>query len=298
MGEEVIVYPLEVVAALFGSLVGSFLNVVALRTITGESLSHPPSHCPRCLHPIRWFDNIPLFSWLLLVGKCRDCRGRISPAYPITEAVTALWAGAVVSLGLPFVPSLLHFGAGASLIAAARVDFATTLLPRKLLLFSLGSLLLLALAEADSLSSLGWRLQGVLVVAGALALVRFLFSRWMGREAMGGGDVELGVVIGFWLGAAGGGLALGVAVVTGAGAGAIWAWISHKEKDGGVGLELPWGPFLVGGAFLSLLGGETLQTIFETGRDTLLDHRQIVLPISLLLLFWMGRRLVAIKNRT
>lgn len=70
-----------------GACIGSFLNVVVYRLPLGKSLSDPPSHCPKCGHPIRWYDNVPVFGWLFLQGKCRDCREPISPRYPIIEAI-------------------------------------------------------------------------------------------------------------------------------------------------------------------------------------------------------------------
>jgi hypothetical protein len=72
---------------LLGACLGSFLNVVVYRLPRGKSLSNPPSHCPKCLHPIRWYDNIPVFGWFMLRGKCRDCREPINVRYPIVEAV-------------------------------------------------------------------------------------------------------------------------------------------------------------------------------------------------------------------
>ncbi len=72
--------------AVLGAVLGSFLNVVVLRLPRGESLIEPPSHCPKCGHPIRWYDNVPMLSWVLLRGRCRDCRAAISPRYPLVEA--------------------------------------------------------------------------------------------------------------------------------------------------------------------------------------------------------------------
>ncbi len=80
---------------LVGGAIGSFLNVVVYRLPRGESLTHPPSHCPRCGHAIRWHDNLPVLGWLLLKGKCRDCRLPISVRYPIVEGATALLFGSV-----------------------------------------------------------------------------------------------------------------------------------------------------------------------------------------------------------
>lgn len=97
-----------------GGAVGSFLNVVVYRLPAGMSLIRPGSHCPACKHPIRWYDNVPVFGWIWLRGRCRDCGTRISPRYPIVEAITAgvfvllgvveiLWGGA----NLPLRPELL-----------------------------------------------------------------------------------------------------------------------------------------------------------------------------------------------
>lgn len=76
-----------------GGAVGSFLNVVVYRLPRRESLITPPSHCPRCGHPIRWFDNLPVFGWIVLGGRCRDCRAAISIRYPLIEAVVAATFG-------------------------------------------------------------------------------------------------------------------------------------------------------------------------------------------------------------
>src|SRR5438270_10045484 len=83
-------------AALMGATFGSFFNVVAYRLPRGQSLSHPSSRCPSCETPIRPYDNVPILSWLLLRGRCRSCGERISPRYPIVEALTAALAVAVV----------------------------------------------------------------------------------------------------------------------------------------------------------------------------------------------------------
>src|SRR5918998_2881813 len=118
-------------AGVLGAAVGSFLNVVIHRLPRGVSLVTPGSHCPACDAPVRSFDNVPLLSWLLLRGRCRDCGERISPRYPAVELLTAAVFGAVVAvrgfdaglwLELPFV---------ACLIALAGIDLDHKLLPNK-----------------------------------------------------------------------------------------------------------------------------------------------------------------------
>jgi leader peptidase (prepilin peptidase)/N-methyltransferase len=80
----------DAAVGILGLVLGSFLNVCIVRLPSKQSILVPRSHCPRCKHPIRWFDNIPLVSYLLLRGRCRDCHARISPQYPLVEALTAL----------------------------------------------------------------------------------------------------------------------------------------------------------------------------------------------------------------
>ncbi|MDR2704792.1 MAG: prepilin peptidase [Planctomycetaceae bacterium] len=98
--DPVIVFILFVWLTFFGMCIGSFLNVVIYRLPRGKSLSDPPSHCPKCNHPIRWYDNVPVFGWLLLHGKCRDCKEPISIRYPIVEAIGGCVFGTISLLTL------------------------------------------------------------------------------------------------------------------------------------------------------------------------------------------------------
>jgi prepilin signal peptidase PulO-like enzyme (type II secretory pathway) len=98
--DPVIVFILFVWLTFFGMCIGSFLNVVIYRLPRGKSLSDPPSHCPKCNHPIRWHDNIPVLGWLLLHGKCRDCKEPISIRYPAVEAISGCVFGTIALLTL------------------------------------------------------------------------------------------------------------------------------------------------------------------------------------------------------
>ncbi len=131
---------------LFGSAIGSFLNVVIYRMPRGENLSFPPSHCPRCKHPIRWFDNIPIFGWLLLRGKCRDCKQPIAWRYPAVEAICAglfglLWAAAFFngsfSLGESIGYSGYHLVLLITLFAAGMIEFDGKAVPVRLFVATL-----------------------------------------------------------------------------------------------------------------------------------------------------------------
>src|SRR4051794_11147739 len=121
--------PEIVSAALFGAVIGSFLNVVAHRVPRGESLVSPPSRCPGCEAPVRPYDNIPVVSWLLLRGRCRSCGAPISPRYPLVELATAVVFAAVVAVRGFDEDLLLELPFVAALIALAAIDFDHKLLP-------------------------------------------------------------------------------------------------------------------------------------------------------------------------
>jgi leader peptidase (prepilin peptidase)/N-methyltransferase len=160
---------LALLAFALGGTIGSFLNVVVYRLPRRQSLSDPPSRCPKCEHPIRWHDNVPVLGWLLLGGRCRDCRASISPRYPAVEATVA-----ILFLGL----ALLEFGTrGANLPVRPVLVDDGVLFPRRGLgeigaiwayhLLLLCTLLPAALIELDRLAS-PWRLFGPALTVGLL----------------------------------------------------------------------------------------------------------------------------------
>jgi leader peptidase (prepilin peptidase)/N-methyltransferase len=180
-------------AALLGAVIGSFLNVVIHRVPLGESLVSPGSHCPSCGAAVRSRDNIPILSWLLLQGRCRDCGAPISPRYPIVEAITAATFAAVVAvrgfdddlwLELPFV---------ACLIALAGIDLDHKLLPNKIVYpMAVWGLVATALFERGDLVEH--------LIAGAGAFAFLLAAVLAYPSGMGMGDVKLGGAMGVYLG--------------------------------------------------------------------------------------------------
>ena len=180
-------------AALLGALIGSFLNVVIHRLPLGESLVSPGSHCPSCGAPVRTRDNVPILSWLLLQGRCRDCGAPISPRYPIVEAITAAAFAAVVAirgfdddlwLELPFV---------ACLIALAGIDLDHKLLPNKIVYpMAVWGVVATALFESGDLVEH--------LIAGAGAFTFLLLAVLAYPSGMGMGDVKLGGAMGVYLG--------------------------------------------------------------------------------------------------
>lgn len=241
-----------VFAAILGLMVGSFLNVVIHRLPRGESLSHPPSRCPRCGAAIRWYDNVPLLSYLLLGGRCRDCRGPISPRYPLVEAATGLLFLAA-SLKLPHLLWALHAVVLGSLcLALALIDLEHMILPDALTLPGVAIGLLLALAGGPTPlldAAIGT------VLGAALPLAIIWAYRWLrGVEGMGFGDVKLLAMLGAFLGWQGMLLTLSLAAVAGAlvGVGLMVTGRGSRQT------ELPFGTFLCAAAVVVLFWGEKL----------------------------------------
>jgi leader peptidase (prepilin peptidase) / N-methyltransferase len=188
--------------AILGGVVGSFLNVVIARVPAGESVVRPGSRCPACRIPIRWYDNVPVVSWLLLRARCRGCGTRISVRYPAVElagvgaALLALWHRG------PGLPALAEFVLLVYLLALSAIDLDTWLLPNALT-WSLAAMGMgaaaLGLGPARTLASSALGAGLGFATFGAVAVV----GRWMARrEVMGFGDVWLLCAIGAWTGAA------------------------------------------------------------------------------------------------
>ena len=186
--------------ALLGAALGSFLNVCILRwgSEPKQSVMHPPSRCPNCGHAIRWYENIPILSWLLLRGKCSGCGTPISPMYPAIEAATALiWGGAVALLGPTLVAVQLAV-ASTLLLGIAVSDGRAFIIPHE---FSLGgTAIALAFAVWPDPSGLTDAVRGALFGAGLVLLVGELTELVLGQEAMGGGDCALMGMVGAFFG--------------------------------------------------------------------------------------------------
>jgi leader peptidase (prepilin peptidase)/N-methyltransferase len=220
---------LSAFAVIFGLLVGSFLNVVIYRLPRdGKGVAEGRSHCPQCGHAIAWYENIPVFSWLALRGRCRACRGAISVRYPAIELLTGLMFWCLFELLLsrsdpqhfPWGLLLVWWGLSAALLAASMIDFDFQILPDVITkpMMPIGVLLSAFLPQLHRAHSLAlqWRpgeytwihgaLDATLGVASGLIAVgglRWLASRMAGREAMGLGDVKLMGGLGAFVGAAG-----------------------------------------------------------------------------------------------
>jgi len=188
----------EIAALLFGLAVGSFANVVVYRLPLGRSLSHPRSQCPRCGAPVRPWQNVPVVSWLFLLGRCASCREPISWRYPAVELANGLlWMGLAASpsgLRTPFEMLLVT-----ALLVLGLIDLDHQLLPDAI------TLPWTALGLALSLLP-GWPVTplGAFAAAaggwGAMALVATLYQKTRGVEGLGQGDWKMAAMLGAWLG--------------------------------------------------------------------------------------------------
>ena len=248
-----------VYAGVLGASVGSFMNVCVSRLPHGESLVRPRSKCPGCGGPIAWYDNIPLLSWLLLRGRCRQCRESISIQYPVVELVTAaIWVGMALLYG-PTWRSLQGSILFSLLLTISLIDARHYLIPDALSLGGLGAGLALALLPGPP--SILTALIGAALGFGVLLAVGVLGEWVFKKPAMGGGDIKMMAMVGAFLGPAGAMLTIFLGALAGT---IVFAPLSSKTKK-----EVPFGVFLGLGAAIAFLFGEALvdwysNTVFGT----------------------------------
>jgi leader peptidase (prepilin peptidase)/N-methyltransferase len=279
-------------AVVWGLLWGSFFNVAVHRlgsaaaedeseTWLGSAraalaslgrLFRPPSHCPHCRAPIRWYDNLPVAGWLLLRGRCRDCRAPISPRYPLVEAASGALAAAVwyrfvllepAPASLQLSRFLVYFFFAGALVVLTLIDLETMLLPLAVTLPAIPAFFLAGRALHDV--STTDALVGLAVGFGALFLLRNGYKLATGRDGLGGGDELLTALVGGLLGWR----ALPVTLFLGAVCGTLVSvplvLLRRRARpapaDGEPPLrhvEVPFGPFLAFGAAIYLFFGRAL----------------------------------------
>jgi leader peptidase (prepilin peptidase)/N-methyltransferase len=239
----------SLLGGVFGLLIGSFLNVCIRRWPRDLSVVRPRSACPECGTQIAWYDNIPVLSYLLLRGHCRQCGKGISWRYPVVELLTAISFAFFISRYGLSVEAMKYCVFAAILIALVFTDLETLLLPDQ---FTIGGLLA-GLVFAVYLGSIRDALLGAIIPAGAIWFGGWLFERLRHKQGMGFGDVKMLAMIGAFLGIRG---AL-LTIILGAIAGSVigLAFIKISGKDAG-SYQLPFGSFLGAAALFAAIEGQ------------------------------------------
>ena len=243
---------LSVTIFLFGLIIGSFINVCIYRIPRGESVISPGSHCPSCQTSVRFYDNIPLLSFLLLRGRCRSCKTPISLRYPAVELFHAI--GYVVILHY-FGPSLeagvyaLFFS---SLVAITFIDLSHQIIPDRISLpgIVLGLLFASTVLPTGPVNAF----LGFLIGGGFFYLIAILALFFLKKEGMGGGDIKLAAMIGAFLGWQKLLLTVFLASLLGSVIGITLILSKLRSRQD----LIPFGPFLAAGAMIALFWGNDL----------------------------------------
>lgn len=243
--------PWPLVAALFGACIGSFLNVVIHRLPRGQSVVTPPSRCPTCGYLLRWYDNVPVFGWLLLRGRCRQCRNRISIQYPIVELLTALLFALVVWLTPPGPLLASRLVLVCILIVLFGIDLEHQILPNSITLPGIVAGLLFS-----TIAPPGWRdaLIGTVLGAAILYAIAWAYYLWRREEGLGMGDVKMLAMVGAFLGWK----AVLVTLVLASFSGASIGVALIALQRGNMKLALPFGTFLAMGTLAAMLVGDPM----------------------------------------
>lgn len=243
---------IEAYVFLFGAIVGSFLNVCIYRIPSEKSIVSPPSHCPSCGERVRPYDNIPLLSWLLLGGKCRFCRARISVRYPLVELLTALltlFLFREYGFSADFAALFLF---SAALVVITFIDLDHQIIPDIISLPGIP----LGFAFSFFLPQVGWKnsLIGILVGGGSLLVVAYAYELITKKEGMGGGDIKLLAMMGAFLGWKSIPFIIFISSLLGSVIG-ISLMIAQKKDSK---LAIPFGPFLATAAIIYIFYGDSI----------------------------------------
>lgn len=245
-------YLFMIFIVMFGMCIGSFMNVCIHRLPISESIVHPRSMCPRCGYMIRAYDNIPVLSYLWLGGKCRQCRTRISPRYPLVEIMSGLFALCVFLRFSLTWEALAYYVFISTLIVITYIDLDHRIIPNMITLpgiplFFLASFALPTVTYMDAI----W---GLLAGGGSLWAIAWIYGLLTGKEGMGGGDIKLLAMIGAFLGWKGVLFTIFVSSAVGTLVGIAVMFQTRK----GMKLAVPFGPFLSIGAITYIFLGNLI----------------------------------------
>jgi leader peptidase (prepilin peptidase)/N-methyltransferase len=237
---------------LIGACFGSFANVAIYRMPVGGSVVKPGSHCLDCKTPVKWYDNIPLLSFWILRGKCRSCGAKFSIRYFFVELITAvLFLLCYLQYGLSWYTLELSIFTVMAVIASG-IDLDHMILPDSLTLTGLGLGLIGALVNPER--SFWDGLAGALIGGGVLWAVAVAYTMLRKEEGMGGGDIKLLA----WIGSLAGSMSIPFIIMTSSIAGTIIGVIVMRSSAKGLKTVIPFGPYLVFGAYVYFFGGDLL----------------------------------------
>jgi leader peptidase (prepilin peptidase)/N-methyltransferase len=281
--------PASVMVFALGASIGSFLNVIVYRLPAGLSILWPPSRCPKCLNQLKAYDNVPVFGWISLRGRCRYCKSKISVRYPVVEGVTGI---IFLLIFLVFQVSILTIGYWAFcswLLALSLIDLDTMTLPNPLTQSGLVAGILFQmvvgyLSEGSSVALVNHLMMAIVGAVLGLWLfdaIALLGSIAFGKTAMGAGDAKLAAMMGAWLGWKYLLLATFIACALGAliGSGVIMhkrillgrsklraasgrEAANEETSTHRLGQKMPFGPFLALGSLITLFSGEAILSTY------------------------------------
>ena len=251
-----------VLVFIFGLIVGSFLNVCIYRIPLKKSIVNPPSGCPGCGEGIRFYDNIPLLSFIILGGKCRHCRQPISVRYPFIELVTGLLSLAVFLKYYPDYGQYLAFFIFVSaLVVISFIDLDHQIIPDSISIPGIiAGFLVTVIFNIISAYPITWyeSLLGIIVGGGILYIVAVGYEKLTGKPGMGFGDVKLLAMIGAWMGWQAILFIILISSLTGSIIGAAALLLSGK----GLRTRIPFGPFLVLGTLIYVFFGIAIKNFY------------------------------------
>jgi len=248
-------YLLGILSAVLGAIVGSFLNVCIYRIPSGKSIVLPASHCPVCKYPIKVYDNIPVISYIILRGKCRNCNERISPIYPAIELLTAIMSLILFRKYGLSLEYLFSFVFTCALIVITFIDLKHQIIPDVITLpgiplFALAAIFFMNVKFMDSLI-------GILAGGGFLFLIALGYQLLTKREGMGGGDIKLLAMLGGFLGWQSLWFIIMASSLIGAVAGISTMICKGKNSR----YAIPFGPFLSIGAVAYIFWGNMIMKL-------------------------------------
>ena len=240
-----------IVVALLGICIGSFLNVCIYRIPREESISFPPSHCTNCNYKLRWIDNLPLLSYIMLKGKCRNCKEKISIQYPLIELLNCiLYIGIYTKYGVELI-TIKYMLLSSIMIVIGMIDFKTQYVYLNTII--VGTIIGIIFLVIDLINNKTVPMDNVYGMLIGLGVIGLIFAFTLGR-GMGAGDIEIGALAGLFLGVKGAIFMVLSSFIIGS----IFAITIMVVKDKGKKDAIAFGPYMAMSTIISLFVGNTL----------------------------------------